>query len=113
MRKADIAADELRSEYRREDFGPMVRGKYATRLRESSNIVVLDPEIAEAFPNAQAVNAALRGLLELAKTSARLPVQSPQRPHRQCVRSGIWPCWLGPVMGLNRRFQPTAHRARS
>ncbi len=80
MRKADIAADELRSEYRREDFGPMVRGKYAARLRESSNIVVLDPEIAEAFPNAQAVNAALRSLLELAKTSVRLPVQSPQTP---------------------------------
>ena len=65
-------ADELRSEYHREDFGPMVRGKYAARLRESSNIIVLDPEIAEAFPNAKAVNDALRGLLNLAKTSAHL-----------------------------------------
>jgi len=46
-----MTSDELRSEYRREDFGPMVRGKYAARLKESSNIIVLDPEIAEAFPN--------------------------------------------------------------
>ncbi|PKO20783.1 MAG: hypothetical protein CVU38_18310 [Chloroflexi bacterium HGW-Chloroflexi-1] len=80
MKKADTASDELRSEYRREDFGPMVRGKYAARLRESSNIVVLDPEIAEVFPNAQAVNAALRGLLELARTSARLSPQSIPMP---------------------------------
>ena len=65
--------DELRPEYRREDFGVMVRGKYGARLKESSNIVVLDPEIAEAFPNTKAVNDALRGLLELARVSARLP----------------------------------------
>jgi hypothetical protein len=62
-----VEEDELRSEYRREDFGKMVRGKYAKRMKESSNVVVLDPDIAEAFPNAQAVNQALRGLLELAK----------------------------------------------
>jgi hypothetical protein len=70
MKKAEMVNDDLRPEYRREDFGPMVRGKYAARLKESSNIVVLEPEIAEAFPNAQAVNAALRGLLELARASA-------------------------------------------
>ena len=46
MKKADMVNDDLRPEYRREDFGPMVRGKYAARLNESSNIVVLDPEIA-------------------------------------------------------------------
>jgi hypothetical protein len=80
MRKADRASDELRPEYRREDFGPMVRGKYAARVRESSNVVVLDPEIAKAFPNSQAVNDALRGLLELARTSARLPARSTRTP---------------------------------
>ena len=75
MKKVDTVSDELRPEYRREDFGPLVRGKYAARMRESSNIVVLDPDIAEAFPNAQAVNQALRGLLELAKTSVRFASQ--------------------------------------
>jgi len=73
MKKAEMANDDLRPEYRREDFGPMVRGKYAARLKESSNIIVLDPEIAEAFPNAKAVNDALRGLLELARTSVNRP----------------------------------------
>lgn len=86
MKKTDLLNDDLRPEYRREDFGPMVRGKYAVQLKESSNIVVLDPEIAEAFPNTKAVNDALRGLLELARTSTRLPtptvstpVQAPQQ----------------------------------
>lgn len=70
---ADPETSVLRPEYRFEDFGPMVRGKYAARLKESSNIVVLDPEIAEAFLNAKAVNDALRGLLELARASAQIP----------------------------------------
>ena len=77
MKKADMTSDDLRPEYHREDFGPMMRGKYAARLREASNIVVLDPEIAEVFPNAKAVNDALRGLLELAKARASHPAVSP------------------------------------
>jgi len=80
MKKADMTSDDLRPEYHREDFGPMMRGKYAARLREASNIVVLDPEIAEVFPNAKAVNDALRGLLELAEASARLTPQSAPSP---------------------------------
>lgn len=72
--------EDMRLEYRREDFGVMVRGKYAARLKESSNIVVLDPEIAEAFPNTKAVNDALRGLLELARVSAHLPAASASTP---------------------------------
>ena len=61
------AADELRSEYKRSDFGTLARGKYIERLQTSSNVVVLDPEIADLFPNAAAVNAALRSLAEIAK----------------------------------------------
>ena len=41
-----------------------VRGKYSQRVRESTNIVLLEPEIAKAFPTEDAVNAALRGLLD-------------------------------------------------
>jgi hypothetical protein len=69
MKKAKTVSDDLRPEYRRADFGPMVRGKYAARMKEASNIVVLDPDVAEAFPNAQAVNQTLRTLLELAKST--------------------------------------------
>ena len=61
MRKPKkLAADELRSEYKRSDFGTLARGKYVERLRASANVVVLDPEVADLFPNAAAVNAALR-----------------------------------------------------
>ena len=62
-----LATDEVRSEYRRSDFGKLVRGKYVARLQASSNVVILDPEVAELFPNAAAVNAALRSLGETAK----------------------------------------------
>ena len=68
MRKAKtVAADELRPEYKRSDFGALVRGKYVEQLRASSNVVVIAPEVADLFPNAAAVNAALRSLAEIAK----------------------------------------------
>jgi hypothetical protein len=68
---------ELRSEYKRSDFGALVRGKYAERLRESSNVIVLDPEIADLFPNAASVNTALRALAEIARRSGSTPRKSP------------------------------------
>lgn len=77
MKKAKpSAADELRPEYTREDFGVLVRGKYAARLKAASNVVVLRPEVASAFPNGQAVNDALMGLINLAKSAAR-PTRRP------------------------------------
>lgn len=63
--------DELRAEYHRSDLPEgFVRGKYAKRLREASNVVVLDPEVAEAFPNQDAVNDALLSLIPIAKKTA-------------------------------------------
>ncbi len=73
MKKVKSAmADELRPEYKRSDFGEIVRGKYANRIKEESNVVLLEPDIAQAFPNDQAVNKALRYLLEIAEASSRL-----------------------------------------
>jgi hypothetical protein len=64
--------DELRPEYKRSDFpGGLVRGKYAKRLRESSNVVVLKPEVAQAFPNEEAVNNALLSLIDIAQKTTR------------------------------------------
>jgi len=64
--------DDLRAEYQRSDFSqPLVRGKYAKRLREASNVVVLSPEVAEAFPNEAAVNSALLSLIRLARKTTR------------------------------------------
>ena len=55
--------DEMQPDYSRLDLGPMVRGKYAQRYREATNVVVIEPDVSKAFPNARAVNEALRGLL--------------------------------------------------
>lgn len=72
MRKARRKpTDELRTEYKRSDFGTLVRGKYAQRAAEATNVVVLEPQVARAFPNDRAVNAALRGLLRSRKSAAR------------------------------------------
>ena len=57
------SSDELRSEYKRSDFTYLVRGKYAALVAEETNVVVLEPQVARAFPNDKAVNKALRGLL--------------------------------------------------
>ena len=73
MKKLEKTKDELRPEYRREDFGKMVRGKYAKQCRIASNVVVLDPEVAKAFPNGASVNDALLGLLEIAKSAGMAP----------------------------------------
>ncbi|MBK1642159.1 hypothetical protein CKO12_09770 [Chromatium okenii] len=73
MKKVKVeTTDELRSEYKRSDFGELVRGKYADRITEESNVVLLEPDIARAFPNDEAVNKALRYLLEIAENSTRL-----------------------------------------
>jgi hypothetical protein len=58
------AADEdtMRPEY---DFRGGIRGKYAARYRAGANVVVLDPDVAAAFGTSEAVNRALRALLEV------------------------------------------------
>jgi len=72
-KKARKPTDDLRTEY---DFAALsggVRGKYAQRVRESSNIVLLEPDVAKAFPNEYAVNSALRGLLGKSTPKRRNP----------------------------------------
>src|SRR5436309_8978929 len=69
MRQAKkvVADDDILPEY---DFSGAVRGKYFERYQRESNVIVLDPDVAEAFPNAVAVNGALRLLLSLARAKA-------------------------------------------
>jgi len=47
------------------DFSHGLRGKYTRRYAEGSNVVVLEPDVAKVFPNAEAVNSSLRGLAEI------------------------------------------------
>jgi len=61
------ANDEIRPEY---DFSGGVRGKYYEAYVQSSNVVVLDPDVAEIFRDSASVNEALRLLAKIAKSVA-------------------------------------------
>ena len=61
-------APEMLDEY---DFSKGVRGKYAKRYAEGTNIVVLAPDVAEFFPDSESVNAALRALVGVARKNVR------------------------------------------
>jgi hypothetical protein len=72
MKKASSSTRErdMLPEY---DFSRGIRGKYAERFAEGSNVVVLPPDLAAAFPTTEAVHKALRGLLELAQKTTKQP----------------------------------------
>jgi len=69
MKKPDTDNDDMLPEY---DFSTLkggVRGKYFERASSGSNLVLLDPDVAKAFPSQEAVNRALRMLAEIAQSS--------------------------------------------
>ncbi len=69
MKKTDVEPeDEMRPEYDFSQLKGKVRGKYAERYRAGTNLVLLEPDVAQAFPDAQAVNEALRLLMKVART---------------------------------------------
>jgi hypothetical protein len=76
MNKVD---DDIRPEYRREDLGKGVRGKYLGRVSRGTNLVLLDDKVAKAFPTSEAVNEALLGLLALTEQTARITRRSGPR----------------------------------
>jgi hypothetical protein len=53
------------------DFSKGVRGKYAKRYAEGTNIVVLSPDVAEVFHDSESVNEALRVLVKIARQKAK------------------------------------------
>ena len=67
--------DDLRPEYDF-DFSKAVRGKYYRQYIESTNVVVLDPDVAAAFQSSEAVNQALRAMLRFAEQTSSLTVRS-------------------------------------
>ncbi|MFB3892074.1 MAG: hypothetical protein ACE15C_08640 [Phycisphaerae bacterium] len=70
--KKEAKLEEMRPEY---DFSGGVRGKYARRCAEGANVVLLDPDVSEVFPDARAVNEALRTLVRIGR----------HRPKKQAV----------------------------
>ena len=73
MKKTDDAEldDWPRDEYGPSDLQGGVRGKYAERFKAGTNLALLAPDVAEAFPTSQAVNKALRIVMRLARTTTR------------------------------------------
>ena len=72
--ESEMEEDELRPEYDLSQLKGRVRGKYVERYREGTNLVRLEPDVAAAFPDAKAVNEALRLLIKVAQSQA--PSQS-------------------------------------
>lgn len=66
--------DEMRAEY---DFSGGVRGKHHQAYQEKTNMVALDPDVAEVFTSSEAVNRALRLLMQVAKEEVS---QNPHKP---------------------------------
>lgn len=66
------------------DFSHGVRGKYAQRYAEGANVVVIDPDVAEHFPDHESVNQSLRGLVAIMKKMGK--VETP--PQRRRARGG-------------------------
>ena len=62
-----VKSEDLRHVYNREDLGPGVRGKYFKSYQKGTNLVLLSPDVAKAFPTEESVNEALRSLINLAQ----------------------------------------------
>jgi alpha-beta hydrolase superfamily lysophospholipase len=76
--------NDIRREYNFASMKGGVRGKYAARYRAGTNLVLLDPEVAQAFPTDAAVNQTLRAVMDMAN-DVRLPgrARRPRRPGRR------------------------------
>jgi hypothetical protein len=80
MKKRSEQKDELRSEYDMKSLLKNgVRGKYAARYRAGTNLVLLEPEVAKAFPNDKAVNDALKLVMKLKQVQEKASQYSTKR----------------------------------
>ena len=79
------AIDELRPEYDLTSLRGRVRGKYYARATAGTTMVLLEPDVAEAFPDGSSVNTALRSYLRLerAKLAKRLPPTAARRSSKK------------------------------
>lgn len=74
-----VEDDEMRRSYKRSDFATLERGKFYKEVAKGTSVVLLEPELAKAFPTSEAVNEALRGLLSLTEQTSRLTGRSSGR----------------------------------
>lgn len=83
MRKVK-GLSELRSEYKREDLGEGKKGKYFESYAQGTNLVLLSPDVAKVFPTEEAVNDALRSLINIAQKSTGRKGQSASPLKKTC-----------------------------
>ena len=74
-----VKCEGMRNEYRREHLGKGIRGKYSEEYKKGTNLVLLSPDVAAAFPDEASVNEALRSLLKVARQSIGLTKRSTGR----------------------------------
>lgn len=67
-----VKHEEIRKEYKREDLGQGIRGKYFSEYKKGTNLVLLSPDVATAFPDDASVNNALRSLMKIARQTTGL-----------------------------------------
>ena len=85
MKTAKVKKEDMRKEYRREDLGVGIRGKYLSEHKKGTNLVLLSPDVAAVFQDDDAVNSALRGLMKLAQQSRILTKRSTRTVKKQAV----------------------------
>lgn len=71
-----VKHEEIRREYKREDLGKGIRGKYFEDYKKGTNLVLLSPDVAAAFPDDASVNDALRSLMKIARQTTGLTKRS-------------------------------------
>ena len=64
--------EDMRKSYKRSDFATLERGKFFAEVAKGTSVVLLEPEVAKAFPTSKAVNEALSELLALTEKTARI-----------------------------------------
>ena len=79
--------DELRPEYDLSTLKGGVPGKYYKRAIAGTNLVLIEPDLAKAFPDADSVNRALRTLLDAASVAARPARRRQSRPNKRLKRT--------------------------
>ncbi len=89
MRKvlAKRRSDDLRPEYDLSRLTGGVRGKYFRRATAGTNVVLIEPELADVFPNAESVNRALRLLVNTARAAASPKPRRAGKPKKRMQRT--------------------------
>jgi len=84
-----VKHEEMRKEYKREDLGKGIRGKHFEEYKKGTNLVLLSPDVAAAFPNDASVNDALRSLMKIARQTTGLTLIRPTTVKRKKDSSQI------------------------